>query len=321
MQKEIHGQTQGTTYSIIIVDDEVHVSKKQFDSIFEQFDNILSTYIDNSAISFINESKESVTVRDNSKLFQYCYELSQSIYSKTNGAFDPSVFPLVKGWGFMNDMDSPLSSNQVDSILNFVSFENKKYHSVSFKNDLITFSKSAPNFKIDFNAIAQGQSVDVVCDFLRKNGHENFFVEIGGELRVSGLNQEGDKWRIGIDTPKEDLEYRKLENVIHVSDLAVATSGNYRKFYVKNGVKYSHTLNPKTGYPVKHSLLSVTVVTDNCAKADGYATAFMVMGKEKTLEFVSENPSENLAVYLLSSDENDSIVRDMSSNFDTYLPE
>ena len=297
------------------------MSKYQFDSIFEQFDNVLSTYIDNSVISIINESKDSVSLKDEAGLFQYCYELSQSIYSKTGGAFDPSVFPLVKGWGFMNNLDSPLNTAQVDSILNFVSFEKNKLHKVSFVDETIHFSKSNPNFKIDFNAIAQGQSVDVVCDFLRSKGYENFFVEIGGELRVSGSNKEGNPWRIGIDTPQENLEYRKLENVVHLSNLAIATSGNYRKFYVKDGVKYSHTLNPQTGFPVNHSLLSVTVVTDNCAKADGYATAFMVLGKEKTLDFVSQNQDENLAVYLLSADENDSIIRDMSPNFNSYLSE
>ena len=109
--------------------------------------------------------------------------------------------------------------------------------------------------------------------------------------------------------------------MVHLSNLAIATSENYRKFYVKDGVKYSHTLNPQTGFPVNHSLLSVTVVTDNCAKADGYATAFMVLGKEKTLDFVSQNQDENLAVYLLSADENDSIIRDMSPNFNSYLSE
>ena len=172
---------------------------------------------------------------------------------------------------------------------------------------------------MDFNAIAQWQSVDVIDNYLKEKGFSNYYVEIGGEISVKGKNREGVHWKIGIDSPIENLKTRELENIVHISDVAVATSGNYRKFYVRDGVKYSHTLNPKTGFPVTHSLLSATVVAENAAFADGYATAFMVMGVDSALEFVKNNPKEKLEIYLLYEDEEGNIQRTMSDGFKQYL--
>lgn len=316
---EISGETQGTTYSIIIVDDEVNVSKHEIDSIFLKFDNSLSTYVPNSIISKLNLGIGVSRIEDESGYFKRCYQLSQTIYSKSDGAFDPSVFPLVKGWGFMSNVESPLSSNEVDSILEFISFKPGLLHEVSFDESAIELSKKHPNFKIDFNAIAQGLSVDVIDEYLNKKGHKNYYIEIGGELIVRGHNREGENWRIGIDVPKENLTSRELENIISLTGKAVATSGNYRKFYEVDGKKYAHTLNPKTGFPVQHSLLSATVVANDAATADAYATVFMVVGVEKTLEFVKNNADLDLDVYLLYADENGNILRKMSSAFSQYL--
>lgn len=281
----------------------------------------MSTYVSESTVTLINNSKDSISIQDEFHFFKDCYRLSAHVYDLTDGNFDPSVFPLVKAWGFMNNMDSPLNEQQVDSIIQFVSFEKGNLHSVLFQGTEIRFTKKHPNFMLDFNAIAQGQSIDVIAEYLDSKGYSNYYVEVGGELKVKGKNREGINWQIGIDVPEENLTSREVENILSISDKAVATSGNYRKFYVKNGIKYAHTLNPKTGFPVQHSLLSVTVVADNCAKADAYATAFMVMGKEATLEFVENHPKEELEVYLLSAGEENAIVRDMSKNFSDYLLE
>lgn len=316
---EIKGETQGTTYSLIIVDDNINVVKKEIDSIFTVFDNALSTYVPNSTISKLNYGIGTVRVSDANGLYQRCYKLSQHIYQITNGMFDPSVFPLVKGWGFMNNMESPLTQKEVDSILTFVSFESDKLHNIQFSQNDVELLKKHPNFKIDFNAVAQGLSVDVIDEYLKKKGYKNYYIEIGGELIVRGHNREGDDWRIGIDSPKENLTERELENVMVISNKAIATSGNYRKFYEKDGVKYSHTLDPKTGFPVQHSLLSATVVADDAGTADAYATAFMVMGTEKTIEFIKSHPEENLDVYLLFADDRGQIQRKMSKNFSKYL--
>ena len=312
------GETQGTTYSVILVGEAEPITKLEIDSLLNEFDLSLSTYIDESVISKLNASSGSFSVVDQSRFFKDCYLKSKHIFSLTNGEFDPSVFPLVKGWGFMNNIESPLSQSSVDSILNFVSFSDNVHHSIKFEGDSIHLKKFHDNFKLDFNAIAQGQSVDVVWEFLKNKGYDNFYVEIGGELRTRGLNREGVAWKVGVDSPQEDKVERVLDNVLNLNDNAVATSGNYRKFYEVDGVKYSHTLSPKTGFPVRHSLLSATVIANTCAEADAYATAFMVMGLEKTLSFIRENPSEKLEVYLLYSGEDGEIKRSMSKGFKEY---
>lgn len=289
------------------------------DAELRKFDLSLSTYIEESVISKVNESKDHIAIDDPTGYFKTCYIESQKIYQKSNGLFDPSVFPLVKGWGFMNDMETPLGKIQIDSILQFVSFEEGKLHAVAFKDKEIEVSKMNPNFKIDFNAIAQGLSVDMLYEFIEKKGCKNFYVEIGGELKVKGTNSNGTSWNIAVDLPLENLKVRQRDTIVHITNKAIATSGNYRKFYIKDGVKYSHTLNPMTGKPVQHTLLSATVVADKCSTADGYATAFMVMGVERALEFVKDHPEENLDIYLLYADDKGEINHVMSEGFGKYL--
>ena len=315
---EIKGETQGTTYNIILADTEGAVTKLEIDSLLHTFDLSLSTYIEHSVISKINNSKGVFSIVDSTEFFKECYQKSRHIFNLTNGEFDPSVFPLVKGWGFMNDMESPLDQNSVDSLLKFVSFSDGFHHTMKFDGDTILITKNNENFKLDFNAIAQGQSVDVVWGFLQEKGFRNYYVEIGGELRTRGVNREGVPWKVGVDSPQEELTERVLDNILNLTDNAVATSGNYRKFYEVDGVKYSHTLSPKTGYPVRHSLLSATVIAKTCMEADAYATAFMVVGLDAALSFVRDNPSEGLEVYLLYSDGNNEIKRAMSKGFKAY---
>ena len=316
---EISGNTQGTTYNIIIAEDNNAVSQDQIEFLFSCFDLALSTYIDSSDISIMNACDESITVYDTTGYMKRCYDVSRHVYYLSNGAFDPSVFPLVSGWGFMSNMETPLSQFEVDSILTFVSFEEDKLHSIEFHPGYINFKKEHENFRLDFNAVAQGLSVDVIDEYLAGIGCENYYIEIGGEIIVRGKNRSGIDWRIGIDVPMENLENRELENIVHLTDRAIATSGNYRKFYIHEGVKYAHTLDPKSGFPVQHSLLSATVLANDCATADAYATAFMVMGVEKSLAFVNNHPNEGLEVYLLYADEDGNIQRKMSSGFKQYL--
>lgn len=318
---EIHGETQGTTYSIIIVEENVTLAKKSIDSLFSAFDASLSTYVPTSVISQLNNSNDQLTITDETGFFKKCYSLSKDVYSKTNGAFDPSVFPLVKGWGFMSNMETPLSQTEVDSILAFISFQSEKLHSIRFNGSSIELTKKHLSFQLDFNAIAQGLSVDVVDDFLKTKGYKNYYIEIGGELIVRGHNREGENWKIGVDAPKENLDERELNAVLSVSNKAIATSGNYRKFYEVDGVKYAHTLDPTTGFPVQHSLLSVTVIANDAARADAYATAFMVMGADKTLAFVKSHPKEQLEVYLLYANDQGEILSRMSDGFSKFIEE
>lgn len=311
----IHGEAQGTTYQIIFGQSQSKVNQNDIDSILNLFDQVLSTYVQESIISKLNNGIDSI--QDETGFFQKCYADSKSVWEKTNGIFDPTVYPLVEGWGFMKNMESPLDSIEVDSILQFVGLEKQM---TSFSNNWIRQNKSDGRIKLDFNSIAQGYSVDIIANFLKKKRIDDFFVEIGGEIYVQGKNRENKKWSIGIDVPKENLEQREIENVLYLSNLGIATSGNYRKFYEVNGKKYAHSLNPKTGFPVQHNLLSTTVIAPKTALADAYATAFMVMGTEKSLTFVENHPELNLEIYLLSDGE-DGIVRSMSKGFAKYLQE
>ncbi|MCB0410235.1 MAG: FAD:protein FMN transferase, partial [Flavobacteriales bacterium] len=185
----------------------------------------------------------------------------------------------------------------IDSLLKFVDF-----NQVSINDSLVM--KINPGTMLDFNAIAQGYSVDVLALFLEEKGIENYMVEVGGELRVKGVNKNDTLWRVGIDKPIENNRERELQAIISLENSSLATSGNYRKFYEKDGVKYSHTINPLTGYPVQHSLLSVTVIAPTCALADAYATAFMVLGLEKSKQIVENNPDLE-AFFIYSNEKNE----------------
>lgn len=311
--QSILGEAQGTTYQILFGEPQNKVSKNDVDSILILFDNVLSTYQEKSVISQLNNGGGSV--KDSTGFFKKCYLDAKSVYEKTNGLFDPTVFPLVEGWGFMKDMKSPLSHAEVDSILQFVGMDKQK---VFFSGETIRQEKTDIRIKLDFNSIAQGYAVDVLANFLKKKRIDDFYVEIGGEIYVKGKNREDKKWSIGIDAPKENLEQREIENIVYLTDKAIATSGNYRKFYEVEGKKYAHSLNPKSGFPVEHNLLSATVVAPSVSLADAYATAFMVMGAEESLNFVETHPNLQLEVYLLSDGEN-GIERKMSKGFYQFL--
>jgi thiamine biosynthesis lipoprotein len=227
----------------------------------------------------------------------------------------------VSLWGFFKDIDKAPTQTEIDSVLTFVGFENKKFY--SYESGVLT--KHDSRFKLVFNAIAKGQSVDVIADFLDKKRQESYFIEVGGEIRVKGMNDNGSKWVIGVDVPLESntgtdgATHRKLENYIEVTNRAVATSGNYRDFYELDGRKYSHTLSPVTGKPVRHNILSATVVAQDAASADAYATAFMVMGVEKTLALIKSHPELGIDAYLLFDGGNDRIERAYSRGMLQYL--
>jgi thiamine biosynthesis lipoprotein len=301
-----YGNTQGTTFSIIC-NDAVEVTRDEIVNKLAAFDRALSSYIPNSIISQINNAPKGViSYRDSSGFFNTCYAQSKIIYELTEGAFDPTVYPLVDGWGFMKNPNNFPDSAKVDSLLALVGFKEGKHFKRledtvdSLGNTISHIYKNTDGAKLDFNAIAQGYSVDILAQLLEEKGAKNYFVEIGGEIRVKGLNTEGVLWRIGIDKPVDNsnADNRTIQDIIQLKDKSVATSGNYRKFYEKNGVKYSHTLNPLTGFPVQHSLLSATIVAENCMLADAYATVFMVMGPDKAINFMYKHPELGLEVYL-----------------------
>lgn len=292
--ESFNGFAQGTTYSIVyennrkITNDEV---KKRVEKILRDFDMSLSLYKDSSILSRINRN-EDVAVDE---YFTEAFNLSVKISEMTGGAFDITVGPLVSAWGFGPDSQKNFSEAKRDSLLKLVGM-----NKISLSDGHII--KKDPGIKLDFNAIAQGYSVDVVCKFLDDLGFKNYLVEIGGEVRGKGT-KNGAKWRIGIDKPVDNnfSPGEDLEAVIRISDEALATSGNYRKFYVENGVKYSHTIDPHTGYPAKNNILSATIIASDCGTADGIATACMVMGKDSAIEFIQSKPE--FKAFFVYSDE------------------
>ncbi|MGB0887641.1 MAG: FAD:protein FMN transferase [Vicingaceae bacterium] len=288
----VDGYAQGTTYNIVYVSNNGIDYQRAIDSTLIEIDNSLSTYQKKSIISKFNQADSIFEVDD---LFADVFNISKEVFKNSNGAFDPTIAPIVNAWGFGFENLNSTDSSTIDSLKKFVDFNN-----VTLNNKSI--EKTDKNIMLDFNAVAQGYSVDVLAGLLEKKGIDNYLVEVGGELKAKGVNLNDTLWRIGIDKPIEGLEERELEAIVNLDNKALATSGNYRKFYEKDGMKYSHTINPKTGYPVEHNLLSATVITDNCGVADAYATVFMVVGLQEAKKILLAN--NDLEALLIYSDEN-----------------
>jgi thiamine biosynthesis lipoprotein len=299
------GFAQGTTYSVIYDNNKriaPDVLKAEVENVLRAFDMSLSLYKDSSVISRINRNEDVVP----DDYFTEVFNKSAHISEITDGAFDITVGPLVKAWGFGPDSHKNFDKSTLDSLMKLVGMDK-----VSIVNGRLV--KTDPDIKLDVNAIAQGYSVDVICAYFDLKGFKNYLIEIGGEVRAKGT-KAGAHWRIGIDKPEDNNNSpgETLQAIIRISEKALATSGNYRKFYVEDdGTKYSHTIDPKTGYPAKNRLLSATIIADDCATADGIATACMVMGKEAAIEFINNHPE--FSAYFVYSDD--------SGNFSTWYSE
>lgn len=289
-----NGYAQGTTFSILYVDDknfDPEDLKSRVEKILADFDMSLSLYKDSSILSRVNRNEDVVL----DTYFTEAFEKSVHISALTSGAFDLTVGPLVKAWGFGPDERKNFSETRRDSLLQLVGMDKLRVEGGRLY-------KADPNVQLDFNAIAQGYSVDVISEFLHELGIANYLVEIGGEVRAGGTKL-GEKWRIGIDRPKENnfTPGEDLEAIIRISDESLATSGNYRKFYIEDGIKYSHTIDPRTGYPAKNNLLSATIIASDCATADGIATACMVIGLDSSVRFIESHP-DYLAFFIFSDE-------------------
>lgn len=288
---EFVGQTMGTSYSIKYLDEQGRNFQGEIDSLLDAFNLAHSTYDPESEISRFNQQG---ILRYESPFFYPVLERSKEIYQKTGGAFDPTIGPLVNAWGFGPDKSRSPNKEVVDSLLQFVSFD-----SIFF--DSVAACKMRKGMMLDFSAIAKGYGVDVVAQFLMERGVEDVFVEIGGEIYCHGLNERGEPWRVGVSYPSYEYEQQQVvQAIVPLFDRAIATSGNYRNYYEVDGVKYAHTIDPVTGYPVQHSLLSASVFAPDCMTADAFATAFMVMGMEKAV--LIDEQEEDIEIYLIYSD-------------------
>ena len=263
----------GTVYNVTYqsktdLQAEIEQELKKVDQEFSMFNN-------SSTVARINRGENP----ERSAMFQEVYQLAQTVSRETDGAFDITVAPLVNAWGFGFKTQQMPTPQQVDSLMKIKD-------------------------QMDFSAIAKGFGSDVIARLLRRHDISNFMVEIGGEVVVQGISEKRLPWKIGVTKPTDDsLSYNsELQAVLNVTDIAMATSGNYRNFYYKGGKKYAHTIDPKTGYPVQHSLLSATVLTKDCAVADAYATSFMVLGMDRSKEVLAKHPE--LKAYFIYANEN-----------------
>jgi len=303
------GEAQGTFWSATYEQPEGKDLKDKIEKRLHEFDLSLSSYVPQSIISRINRNDPDVTTdADFDEMFRVAMEVSK----RTNGAFDITVGPLVKAWGFGFGSTEPDKIPDVSKLLPYVG-----YHKVTLENHRLL--KQNPNILVDANALAQGQSSDIIGKLLENNGCKNYMIDIGGEVVVKGLNKKGQKWQIGIDNPVDDPtnSVDEIQTIIGISNCGLTTSGNYRKFYYLNGKKYAHEIDPRNGYPVVHNLLSATVVAPTCILADAYATAFMVIGVDSSLQVCKSIP--NMDCYLIYTDKNGKNQVVYTEGFKKYL--
>lgn len=282
------GSVFGTIYHITYCSDTPLDSG--INSTLQQVDCSLSPFNRQSTITAINEN---ISDEADDMLIRV-FNLARQVSEQTNGAFDITVAPLVNLWGFGFKHGNDVSSSTVDSLMQFVGMEGVELNGRRI-------AKNHPETMLDCSAIAKGYGVDAVGEYLESQGVQNYMVEIGGEIRLRGQSPKGTDWTIGINKPIDDSTNMRsdIQQILKVTDIAMATSGNYRNFYVKDGKKYAHTIDPHTGYPVQHSLLSATVLASDCATADAYATAFMVLGLDEAKKVLTRHPE--LLAYLIYS--------------------
>ncbi len=318
----------GTTYHISYRDSLERGLQEQIDALLADINQSVSTYIENSLISQFNRAKDtfylpnrypgevkgsdqpfSLAKEDfdfqNSRFyhFQINYLASKYVHKVSNAYFDPTLMPLVNYWGFGYKKKKPVlhvDSTAIDSILSFVGFDKVQMQpDVVRQQDKLIKEKS--EVELDFSAIAKGYAVDAIAELLQYHGISDYLIEIGGETRASGRNDRHQWWSLGINTPKEDAAYNEFELVIQLHNKALATSGNYRQFYEVDGKKYGHEINPRNGFPEINQLLSATVLASDCMSADAFATAFMVLGLDRSWKLANE--LEDLEACFIYGDE------------------
>lgn len=281
-KNELHqyaGEVFGTYFSITYIGEENPDLPRQADSIFQNINKLYSIFDTASLVSKLNRNEPVAPSAD----FAAMVEKALSVSKETAGAFDITVGPLVNLWGFGNEKSDTVSQSAIDSVRKFVGY-------AKMRLDSGRIIKEDNRIKLDFNAIAKGKAVDEVAEFLVRNGYQNCLVDIGGEVRAEGTKLGGKPWRVGIQVPTETKDgVAETNYVFDMTGQSVATSGNYRNYREINGERYNHIADPRTGVCRSSNLLSVTVIASDCATADAYATAFMVMGMDEAMAFLSKH--------------------------------
>jgi FAD:protein FMN transferase len=288
----IEGKTMGTTYHITYFDDQNRNFNAAIDSLLLVVNKSINTYDPNSEVSEFNRNVRGIKV--NLPYLLPSLEVAKEVHGFSNGAFDPTVMPLVNAWGFGPGRRIVTDSATIDSIRTFVGFDKIIIGKDSVK-------KTDARTQLDFGGIGQGYGADVITEFLRAKGIKDMLVELGGEGMAIGKNlKTGKAWEIGILDPNSTIDHQLFRAYVSLSDKSFTTSGNYFNFHEENGVKYSHTIDPHTGFPARKAILSASVFAENCTLADAWGTAFMVMGHEQAIRILLEHPE--LDVLLFYSD-------------------
>ena len=292
-KQQFFGTTQGSYYSIIYYDDQNRDFHNDFDSIFKEIESTLSLWDENSVIRRVNRNDETVVLN---KIFIDNFNYAMKAAELSDGYFDPTIGPLVSAWGFHFKDGMLMTPEIVDSLKQLVG-----YKKIRIENGRLL--KENPNMTLDFNAVAQGYTTDVIGEFLLSNNVTNFLVDVGGEILAKGCKPNGDLWKVGIEKPAENKDSERIvQEIVQLKDKSIVTSGNYRKYVEHDGKRYSHSLNPKTGYPSENSLLSATIICENTAWADCLASICMVVGLEKAKEIIETLDYEVEAFFIYVED-------------------
>jgi FAD:protein FMN transferase len=290
---KIEGRTMGTTYHITYFDKQNRNFTQPIDSLLVVVNKSINTYDRTSEVSLFNKDQKGVAVK-----LPYLVpplQVAREIYKFSNGAFDPTVMPLVNIWGFGPGKRVKADTAMIDSVRSFVGFDK-----VIIRKDSII--KTHPKTELDFGGIGQGYGADVITDFLRGKGITNMLVELGGEGMAVGRNlKTGKPWEIGILDPNSTQEHQYFKAYVSLSDRSFTTSGNYFNFHEENGVKYSHTIDPHTGFPARKAILSASVFSKDCTTADAWGTAFMVLGHEEAIMLVEKHPDIDVLLFYSDS--------------------
>lgn len=296
-KQQFFGSTQGSYYSITYFDEQNRDFSRDFDSIFKEIENTLSLWDENSIIRRVNRNDTTVVLN---KIFIDNFNYAMKAAELSDGYFDPTVGPLVQAWGFHFKEGMEMTPEIVDSLKQLVD-----YRKIKIENNKVI--KGNQNMTLDFNAVAQGYTTDMIGDFLLSKDVNNFLVDVGGEILARGCKPNGDLWKVGIEKPAENKDSERIvQEIVELKDRSIVTSGNYRKYVERGGKRYSHSLNPKTGYPAENRLLSATIICDNTAWADCLASICMVVGLEKAMEII-ESSDDNIDAYFIYVDENNEV--------------
>ena len=308
-EKNYTGYAQGTTFQIKYLALKELNHEKAIDSIFHAVDYSVNTYDSTSLISAVNKGDTLIKV---DAIYRRLMKRSIELWKESKGLYDVSVGPLTELWGFGLSKRHHVDSNMVDSTLHFVGLD-----SIYYESGEIRLNKGS---RLDFNSIAQGLTVDLIAEFLEHKGVVDYMVEVGGEVRARGKNSKEKVWKLGIDKPTEDIdETNRFQIIVELKDASLASSGNYRKFWVdeETGIRYSHTINPKTGYPAKNRLLGVSIISPQAMEADAYATYCMVIGVQQSIELL--NSKSELEGYLIYTNENNEWEVYQTEGFRKYI--